>query len=58
MSALTCGDRTLASAGYRLLRMAEEEVLSALPQVVARIRAAIEEVGLWPVEARRNRHGR
>ncbi len=27
------------------LRVAEEEVLSALPQVVARIRAAVEEAG-------------
>jgi len=36
----------LVSAGYRVLCVAEQEVLSALPQVAARrIRAAIEEVG-------------
>jgi very-short-patch-repair endonuclease len=38
-------DRALAAAGYRVLRVAEEEVLSALPQVLARIRAAIGEAG-------------
>ena len=38
-------DRVLASAGYRVLRVAEQDVLSALPPVVARIRAAIEEAG-------------
>ncbi len=38
-------DRVLAAAGYRVLRVAEQEVLSALPQVVARIRVAIEEAG-------------
>jgi len=37
-------DRVLAAAGYRVLRMAEHQVLSALPQVLARIRAAIGEV--------------
>jgi very-short-patch-repair endonuclease len=36
-------DRMLVAAGYRVLRVAEQDVLSALPQVVARIRAAIEE---------------
>jgi very-short-patch-repair endonuclease len=35
----------LASAGYRVLRVAEQDVLSALAQVVARIRQAIEEAG-------------
>ncbi len=38
-------NRMLAVAGYRVLRVAEQEVLSALPQVLARIRAAIEEAG-------------
>ena len=38
-------DRVLAAAGYRVLRVAEQDVLSALPKVVARIRAAIEEAG-------------
>ena len=38
-------DRVLASAGYRVLRVAEQDVLSALAQVVARIRQAIEEAG-------------
>jgi very-short-patch-repair endonuclease len=46
-------DRVLAAAGYRVLRVAEQDVLSALPQVLARIRAAIEEAGSgecpgWP----------
>jgi hypothetical protein len=36
-------DRVLAAAGYRVLRVAEQNVPSALPQVVARIRAAIQE---------------
>ena len=54
-------DRMLASAGYRVLRVAEHEVLSALPHVVARIRAAIDEAaeanvqggqtGRWPAES-------
>jgi very-short-patch-repair endonuclease len=34
-------DRVLAAAGYRVLRVAEQEVISALPTVVARIRAAV-----------------
>jgi very-short-patch-repair endonuclease len=34
-------DRVLGAAGYRVLRVSEQDVLSALPQVVARIRAAI-----------------
>jgi len=34
-------DRVLAAAGYRVLRVSEQDVLSALPQVVARIRAAV-----------------
>lgn len=38
-------DRVLGAAGYRVLRVAEQDVLSALPQVVARIHAAIEEAG-------------
>ena len=38
-------DRVLASAGYQVLRVAEQDVLSALPQVVVRIRQAIEEAG-------------
>ncbi len=37
-------DRVLAAAGYRVLRVAEHQVLSALPHVLARIREAIEEV--------------
>ena len=35
-------DRVLAAAGYQVLRVAEQDVLSAPVQVVARIRAAIE----------------
>ena len=38
-------DRVLAVAGYRVLRVSEREVLTALPQVVARIRAALAEAG-------------
>ena len=38
-------DRVLASAGYSVLRVTAQDVLSALPQVVARIRDAIAEVG-------------
>lgn len=34
-------DRVLASTGYRTLRVTETQVVSALPQVVARVRAAI-----------------
>jgi very-short-patch-repair endonuclease len=36
-------DRVLTFAGYRILRVTEHQVLSALPKVVARIRAAIVE---------------
>lgn len=34
-------DRVLTSAGYRVLRATEQQALSALPQVVVRIRAAV-----------------
>ena len=34
-------DRVLVAAGYRVLRVPEQDVLSALPRVMARIRAAI-----------------
>jgi len=40
--ALTFGGPRPA-AGYRVLRVSEPEVLSALPEVVGRIRAAIVE---------------
>jgi len=35
------GDRVIMAAGYRVLRVSEQEVLSSLPTVVARIRAAL-----------------
>ena len=35
-------DRVLFAAGYRVLRFSDAEVLSDLPSVVARIRAALE----------------
>ncbi len=34
-------DRVLAAAGYLVLRVSEQDVLSALPQVLVRIRAAV-----------------
>ena len=43
-------DRVLAAAGYRVLRLSAERVLSALPEVVASIRAAVE------LERRRPEH--
>ncbi len=35
-------DRILAASGYQVLRVGEQDVLSGLPQVLARIRAAIK----------------
>ena len=37
-------DRVLVAAGYRVLRFSDAEVLSDLPSVVARIRAALDAV--------------
>jgi very-short-patch-repair endonuclease len=34
-------DRTLAAAGYRILRVSAERVLTSLPEVLACIRAAV-----------------